>query len=364
MGERAMEVIVGTNEEFILGYQINETEDGTLKFKQSFTNHSHQGSLRKIAVSGKFLLSGGTDEVIRVFNLNRRNEVGLIMEHQGTISNITFFETSHLFSTAEDGNICIFKRGTWLCEKTLKAHNGGITGLSVHPSGKLAISVGRDKTMKTWNLIKGRRAYITNIGKIADSVHWTPSGTQFLVVTEGVLDLYEVDTGKIVHTVDFKQRVNSVKFINNDVVVLGSEGGSICLYNIEKQKQVGHWEAHNNRVKAICIYTHTEECKWIFSTSSDGSIKVWSLQLSEIIDNLENKPKLLGEVNTTCRNICMDISIPNKIVKKEKKKRHRLAKEESLSDMNETSSPEKESIKNKDNLIEPSSLKKQKVSFN
>lgn len=353
MEERPFEVIVGTGEEFLLGYEIKETEDGSLTFKQSFTNHSHQGALRKVAVSGKFLLSGGTDEVIRVFNLNRRNEVGLIMEHLGTITNITVFEASHLFSSGEDGNICIFKRGNWLCEKTLKAHNGGVTGLSVHPSGKIAISVGKDKTMKTWNLIKGRRAYITNLGKIADSVHWTPSGTQFLVVTEGVIDLYDVETGKIVHTVDFNMRVNAVKFINDDIIAIGGEGKNICLYDIEKQKEVCQWEAHDNRVKAICIYTHAEKGKWLFSTSSDGSIKVWNLNLP----TLEEKPKLLGEVNTTCRNICMDISTPNDIIKKEKKKKrwskHRLAKEVSLSDMNDTSSPEK-----------VSSHKKQKVSLN
>ena len=38
-----------------------------------------------------------------------------------------------------------------------------MTGLAVHPSGKLALSVSKDKSLRTWNLIKGRKAYITNI---------------------------------------------------------------------------------------------------------------------------------------------------------------------------------------------------------
>lgn len=40
-----------------------------------------------------------------------------------------------------------------------------VTSLSVHPSGKLALSVGHDGTLRTWNLVKGRQAYATNLGK-------------------------------------------------------------------------------------------------------------------------------------------------------------------------------------------------------
>ena len=38
-----------------------------------------------------------------------------------------------------------------------------MSALDVHPSGKLALSVGIDCTMRTWNLVTGRHAYITNI---------------------------------------------------------------------------------------------------------------------------------------------------------------------------------------------------------
>lgn len=37
--------------------------------------------------------------------------------------------------------------------------------ISIHPSGKMALSVSKDKTLRTWNLIKGRSAYVTNMKK-------------------------------------------------------------------------------------------------------------------------------------------------------------------------------------------------------
>jgi WD40 repeat protein len=46
---------------------------------------------------------------------------------------------------------------------------GRINSLSVHPSGRLLLSVGKDKTLRTWNLIKGRSAFITNLKQGSNS---------------------------------------------------------------------------------------------------------------------------------------------------------------------------------------------------
>ena len=37
--------------------------------------------------------------------------------------------------------------------------------ISIHPTGKMALSVSKDMTLRTWNLIKGRSAYVTNLTK-------------------------------------------------------------------------------------------------------------------------------------------------------------------------------------------------------
>lgn len=37
----------------------------------------------------------------------------------------------------------------------LSGHKEAITSISIHPSGKLALSVSKDNTMKLWNLVQG-----------------------------------------------------------------------------------------------------------------------------------------------------------------------------------------------------------------
>ena len=55
----------------------------------------------------------------------------------------------------------------------------GVTDVSIHPSGKLALSIGKDRKLVTWNLIKGRSAYVTNIKDMANFVKWSPTGRVF-----------------------------------------------------------------------------------------------------------------------------------------------------------------------------------------
>lgn len=305
--KRKLHIIVGTNEEFVLGYDVTQKEDGRVSLRQIFADHSHNGSVRQVAVGGKILASGAADEMIRVFNLATRTEVGIIMEHQGTISSLGFHETTHLFSAAEDGNICIYKQGKWQCEKTLRGHRGGVVDLAVHPSGKMALSIGRDNTLRTWNLIKGRKAYITKLKGAADAVHWSPKGTQYLLVKGSCVDVYEVATGQVEHSIDFKEHISALTFVTDDIIAVGGEGKNICLYDIATKIEMGQWAAHASRVKCLCTLPGiAAEELWLVSASSDGIIKVWSLELLSLC----SEPKLLGEVNTTCRIICMDVYLP------------------------------------------------------
>lgn len=68
-------------------------QDGSIQLQQTFANHSHMGSVRQVTIVNNLLVSGSSDEVIRIFDLNTRSEVGSIMEHQGTfIIELNVFE--------------------------------------------------------------------------------------------------------------------------------------------------------------------------------------------------------------------------------------------------------------------------------
>jgi len=149
----------------------------------------------------------------------------------GTITCLTAFH-SYLFSGSDDGTICIWKTGSWQCEKTLRAHAEGVLGISVHPSGKLALSIGQDRALKTWNLIKGRSGYTTNLHGIADAVQWSTEGNFYAVSIANRLDVYSLESAKIVYTIQFGKKIWHIVFltVRNTSFIIKPLNFSYLLY--------------------------------------------------------------------------------------------------------------------------------------
>ncbi|OWF46043.1 p21-activated protein kinase-interacting protein 1-like [Mizuhopecten yessoensis] len=308
-----MEVIVGTYDEVLLGYKII-TDAEEYQFDQSFTDHTHTGCIKTLSVSKKGILaSGGTDETVRLINLKKRTELGSLVQHSGTVTCLKFHHGSHLFSTSEDGTIAIWKYFTWECLKTLRGHTSTVNCISIHPSGKLALSVGRDKTLRTWNLITGRSAYTTNIKQEASLVVWSLNGNHYAVVFSTKIDIYNTQTAEVISSVKTTQRVNDLAFISTTVIVYGGEGGQLYFYNIINKMTLHSLDTQTNRVRAMSIVPapvkegeeSNENNHWLFTASSDGHIKIFQVQMAE--DKVDTS--LVISHNTTFRLTCMAVSL-------------------------------------------------------
>ncbi|XP_041357789.1 p21-activated protein kinase-interacting protein 1-like [Gigantopelta aegis] len=295
-----MEVVAGTYEELLLGYRLVKSDtDGVYHLEASFTDHSHIGCVKTVAISQKGILaSGSTDETIRLFNLRKRKEMGSLVQHMGSVMCLEFFKGTHLFSCAEDGNLCVWKSFTWECLKILKGHKGGINCLSVHPSGKMALTVGKDKTLHTWNLMTGRSAYVSNIKQVADIVKWSPDGNHYIVVCNNTIDVYKVETCSVQVTITAPRRINSAVFLDPRCLVYGGEGGVLYVCDINTGSELYHEETGTNRIRGIAVTESYDGNKshWVTTASSDGVINVYQLKLSKTV-----KSKLLAKFDTKFR---------------------------------------------------------------
>lgn len=275
-----MEIVLGTYEELILSYKLHD-DDKSFVLEESFTDHSHTGNVKAVAISSKGILaSGSSDETVRLFNIRTRKEVGRLMHHEGSITGLSFYGKKYFFSSSEDGTIGVWQVGRWECLRTLKGHKGCVNCVSIHPSGKLALSVGKDKTLRTWNLMTAKCAYVTNIKADADSVNWSPDGTVYLVSVNNKVDIYSVETSKIVTSITVPSRINVIKFIKDEVAVLTGEGGTVYIYNIKTGDQLYEFSTDTNRVKGLAVFPLEEDLFWLITGSSDGFVKVWKLNSS------------------------------------------------------------------------------------
>ena len=60
--------------------------------------------------------------------------------------------------------------------RQLRGHKGRVNNVAVHPTGKLALSVGKDRTLRMWDLMRGKGSASTKLGKGVYSVRFATFG--------------------------------------------------------------------------------------------------------------------------------------------------------------------------------------------
>lgn len=275
---------------------------------QTFASHDHSSSIRCVDICGNLMASGGADDRIFIYDLKGRQEHCMLTHHNSTINCLAFTPGhSHLISGSADGCIAIVRVGNWQMEKIWeKAHKGAaILDIAIHESGKLALSLGADCTLKTWNLVKGRQAYVVNLNskskdaKSLTNIRWAPDGVRFVLYGGKYTEIWSIDTGGIIFSIEHESKVSSSLWLTDDKLIVGYENGQLGVV-CTKDSSVEIKNAHNSRVKAVSKYEN-----WIVTACSAGEFKIWNLHLEEIV-----------KIDTGCRLTCLSI-IPQSQIKKD-----------------------------------------------
>ena len=121
-----MKIVVGTYDGGLMGWESDFSADPsgrTLHLTYAFA--AHDGTVRALCLDGydnASLVSGGSDETIRVYNLKRHKEVGTLLEHKSAVTALAFFRGSHLLSGSADGAVCAWQVSEWLCLDSMRGH--------------------------------------------------------------------------------------------------------------------------------------------------------------------------------------------------------------------------------------------------
>ncbi|XP_029799576.1 p21-activated protein kinase-interacting protein 1 [Suricata suricatta] len=302
-----MELVAGCYEQVLFGFAVRPEPAASGDHEQKwtsvadFTHHAHTASLSAVAVNSRFVVTGSKDETIHIYDMKKKVDHGALVHHNGTITCLKFHGNRHLISGAEDGLICVWDAKKWECLKSIKAHKGHVTFLSVHPSGKLALSVGTDRTLRTWNLVEGRSAFIKNIKQNAHIVEWSPRGEKYVVVILNKIDVYQLDTASVSGTVTNEKRVSSVTFLSESVLAVAGDEEVVRFFDCDSLTRLCEFKAHDNRIKDMFSFEIPEH-HVIVTASSDGFIKMWKLKEDKRVP-----PSLLCEVKTNARLTCLGV---------------------------------------------------------
>ncbi|CAG8495795.1 12151_t:CDS:2, partial [Racocetra persica] len=296
-------ILYGINGRWVKSDQNNFDKcKPSLHFDPTFIFPAHIGCIKAVAVGSRYLASGSTDEVIKLYDIKKRKELGSLLQHEGSITTIQFYNKTHMISGSEDGTVCIWRTKDWECLKVLKGHKGRVNSVDIHPSGKIALSVSSDKTVRLWNFLTGRKASVNKLGREGEMVLWNSLGDHYAILMGQEIEIYNITDGQVTQNFQLKHsRYLCMRYFAHetfgDLLITGGEDKTVRV------------------VKDISVIysmppTYSTPLSLLTSISSDGVINVWTLD--EIWSNKEREDVTittpLASYDTKSRLTCVALS--------------------------------------------------------
>ncbi|XP_020586573.1 p21-activated protein kinase-interacting protein 1-like [Phalaenopsis equestris] len=311
-----MSLVAGSYEKFIWGFSLKTLDSSpsgeTLILKPLFSYPSHTAPIKSVAAAGPIAASGGSDDTIKIYDLTTSSEIGSLIDHSGAVTALAFYTSPiahslprNLISAADDGNLCIFDADPFVHLKTIPVHRRGVTDLAVHPSGRLALTVGRDSCLAMVNLMRGRRSFACRLDREASIVKYG-SEERFFMAAEERITVHNAEDAKIVQEMVGQKRVLCIATGESGLLFTGGEDKNVIVWDTTSGKVAYSIDgAHSTRVKGLVIFKRSDDktheaLNCLASASSDGVIRIWDLRMVA-----KEKTTPLAESNTKSRLTCL-----------------------------------------------------------
>lgn len=201
----------------------------------------HEKAVLALALSsdGKFLVSGGMDKLLRVWDAEKNEVLETFQGHRDAISSLVFRLRSHaLFSGSLDRSVKHWNLTEMGYVETLFGHQGEVHAVDALHKERV-VSSGRDRSVRMW--------------KIPEETHLMFYGNS------GSMDC--------------------VKMVTDEYYVTGGDDGSLSLwFNGRKKPVFVVRNAHGagNWISSVAVMPRTD---LVASGSCDGMIRLWQADL-------------------------------------------------------------------------------------
>eukprot|EP00887_Chlorella_sp_A99_P003281 scaffold9.g3281.t1 len=323
-------LVAGSYERFLFGFSFREVDKAAAgaehprgELQRCFIQAAHQGVVKCLAGAGQYAASGGADDLAN-------KDLGFLMNPaEGAVTAAAFFvpagayTPTHLLTGSADGALSVWVAGGgWQALKTLRGHRKEVTGIAVHPSGKLALTVSRDGTLRMWNLVKGRCTYTTRLPAPADAVTFSPSGDRYALLLGDAVAVHSTagEGGGALATLAHPRRALCLAFCGagGGRLATGCEDGSLRMWDaVSGAELCCAARAHATRVRALAALPAAgagagsdaggqQDGRVLVATgSSDGVVKVWDLTLVDRSSGGSGTAECLAQAETRARLTCL-----------------------------------------------------------
>ncbi|XP_002734121.1 pre-mRNA-processing factor 19 [Saccoglossus kowalevskii] len=256
-GKRVPEGLVGSED--IRNYKQQSTHPGlhSASVPGILSMDLHASDTSKV-------LTGGADKTAVVFNKDTEHVVTILKGHTKKVTNVIYHpEEDIVFTSSPDTTIRVWMVANGSCTQVIRAHEGPVTGISLHATGDYLLSCSEDR-------------------------HWAFS---------------DIRTGRVLTRISdesVSHPLTCAQF-HPDGLIFGTGTGDsmIKIWDLKERANVANFPGHSGPISAISF---SENGYYLATSADDSVVKLWDLR------KLKNFKTISLDDRYEVKSLCFDQS--------------------------------------------------------
>ncbi len=264
-----------------------KTEVYSAKFTCFQTLEEHSYSVRSVAWSpdGKYIVSGSSDETIKIWDANSGECLKTLEGHSSRVNSVAWSpDGSKIVSGSSDATIKIWDANSGECLKTLERLSLVVRSVAWSPDGKY-IASGQGPRLGVWDANSGEYLELWDGFNGKDCVAWSPDGKY--LVGKGAYIFGDSDSKNIYSLLsiwDAKKRIplksfgyhlgemRSVAWSPNGKYLASGSSDTIRIWDANSKECFQTLKGHLSDIYSV---SWSPDGKYLVSGSADNTIKIW-----------------------------------------------------------------------------------------
>jgi len=314
-------------------------KDGTVRFwsvpagKLLAVLRGHSGPVKVVLFSprGKFLASLGSDRTVRIWDVKSRRERQVLKKPGGARACAFSPDGLQLYSAGKTGDVHLWDVSGGRYLRLLARLPCGVDSMAVSLDGKRLILAGSDGRARQLNTANGKQLFqlksgadsVTSVALSPDQkriataagqlriwdarngqsikklgrdngyssfhgVTFSPDGKVLAAIKQNYLDLFDLQTGKVVHSLRWQEDHPLAMAFSPDGQFVAAAGREprIRLWQTSTGKPVNSPAGHSDRVTSVAL---SPDGKILASGSWDNTVCLWDVATGKLIHQLTQK---------------------------------------------------------------------------
>jgi WD40 repeat protein len=239
--------------------------------------------------NGKMLATAVSDGTVKVWDIGMRRElVSLITgDPKSASSSVAFSPDGKMLAAACDVKVKLWDTSTWKDLTPLKDHINKINSVAFSPDGKMLASASYDYKVKLWDVGTGKVVHTMEHTAGVLSVAFSPDGKMLASSSyDKTVKLWDVGTGLLLpnQLPGYSQGVLSVAFSpDGKILATGDFEYTVKLWDVGTRTEVKTLLGHSGGVLSVAF---SPDGKTLVSAGYDSAVKLWDVRTWQEIATL------------------------------------------------------------------------------